>query len=106
MSFRVTARTVLQLGAELISSDEVAFYELIKNSIDTGSPKVQVDVIVRLPDEALKEVRGAGLGTNPKTLDRIRQAIDRTAPHHVTSVRPIQTSLEDVFIARLAEATP
>jgi hypothetical protein len=25
---------------------------------------------------------------------------------HVTSVRPIQTSLEDVFIARLAEATP
>jgi signal transduction histidine kinase len=82
MSFRVTARTVLQLGAELISSDEVAFYELIKNAIDAGSPKVQVDVVVRLPDEALKEVRReAGLGTTPKSLDRIRQAIDRTAPH-------------------------
>lgn len=29
--FRVSARTVLQLGAELISSDGITFYELIKN---------------------------------------------------------------------------
>lgn len=35
--FRVSARTVLELGAELISSDVIAFYELIKNSIDAGS---------------------------------------------------------------------
>jgi signal transduction histidine kinase len=37
MSFRITARTILQLGAELISSDEVALYELIKNAIDARS---------------------------------------------------------------------
>ncbi|MDH4555741.1 sensor histidine kinase [Pseudomonas sp. BN417] len=37
MSFRITARTILQLGAELISSDAVALYELIKNSIDAKS---------------------------------------------------------------------
>lgn len=36
MPFRVTARTILQLGAELISSDAVAFYELIKNAFDAG----------------------------------------------------------------------
>ena len=40
MSFKVSARTVLQLGAELISSDAVAFYELIKNSFDAHSPSV------------------------------------------------------------------
>ena len=37
MSFRVAARTLLHLGAELISSDAVAFYELIKNGFDAGS---------------------------------------------------------------------
>ena len=35
--FKVTARTVLELGSELISSDAIAFYELIKNVIDAGS---------------------------------------------------------------------
>lgn len=37
MSFKVAARTVLELGAELISSDAVAIYELVKNAIDAGS---------------------------------------------------------------------
>ena len=49
MPFRVTARTILQLGAELISSDAVAFYELIKNAFDAGSKRVTVRVIERLP---------------------------------------------------------
>jgi signal transduction histidine kinase len=50
MSFVITARTVLQLGAELISSDAVALYELIKNSIDARSDSgVQVDfeIVIR-----------------------------------------------------------
>lgn len=36
--FKVCARTILALGAELISSDIVAFYELIKNAFDAKSP--------------------------------------------------------------------
>ena len=36
--FKVCARTVLELGSELISSDVIAFYELIKNAFDAGSP--------------------------------------------------------------------
>ena len=35
--FKVTARTVLELGSELINSDAIAFYELIKNGIDAGT---------------------------------------------------------------------
>lgn len=35
--FRITARTVLELGSELISSDIIAFYELIKNGFDAGT---------------------------------------------------------------------
>lgn len=37
MVFKVSARTVLELGAELISSDIIAFYELIKNAFDARS---------------------------------------------------------------------
>ena len=36
--FKVSARTVLELGSELISSDIIAFYELAKNAIDAKSP--------------------------------------------------------------------
>ena len=49
MAFRVTARTLLQLGAELISSDAIAFYELIKNAFDAGSERVQLHVVIRIP---------------------------------------------------------
>ncbi len=55
--FRVSARTVLQLGAELISSDTIAFYELIKNAFDAGSPQVVIRVIARLPQAAIQEAK-------------------------------------------------
>lgn len=47
MSFKISARTILQLGAELISSDAVAIYELVKNSIDARS-KSGVDVLFEI----------------------------------------------------------
>ena len=42
--FRVAARTLIHLGAELISSDEIALYELIKNSFDARSPRVRIEL--------------------------------------------------------------
>lgn len=50
MVFRVNARTVLELGSELISSDIIAFYELIKNAFDAGSTTgavISFDVVLR-----------------------------------------------------------
>jgi hypothetical protein len=44
MAFRITARTLLELGAELIGSDAVALYELAKNSVDARSPVVRIRV--------------------------------------------------------------
>ena len=55
--FRVSARIILQLGGELISSDGIAFYELIKNAVDAGSKKVHVDVQMQLPLDAIQKVR-------------------------------------------------
>ncbi len=55
--FRISARTILQLGGELISSDGIAFYELIKNAVDAGSPDIAVDVVSRLPFDAIERAR-------------------------------------------------
>lgn len=49
--FRVSARTILQLGAELISSDAIAFYELVKNAFDAGSPRSDIDIVIRIPHD-------------------------------------------------------
>jgi HSP90 family molecular chaperone len=49
MAFKITARTLLHLGAELISSDAIALYELIKNAFDAGSTAgVHIEVNIRL----------------------------------------------------------
>lgn len=65
------ARTVLQLGAELISSDGIAFFELIKNAFDAGSPRVDIDVVVRLPYDSY--------ASHLSAIERERSA-NRTAP--------------------------
>jgi hypothetical protein len=47
--FKVAARAILELGAELISSDAVAIYELVKNAIDAQSPNgVSINFCVTL----------------------------------------------------------
>ncbi|MBJ9237169.1 sensor histidine kinase [Citrobacter koseri] len=46
--FRITARTVLELGSELISSDIIAFYELIKNGFDAQT-KSGVEIRFDIP---------------------------------------------------------
>lgn len=42
--FRIAARALRQLGAELITSDDVALNELIKNSFDALSPRVSIEI--------------------------------------------------------------
>lgn len=48
MAFKVAARMILELGAELISSDAVALYELVKNAIDAGSKWVSITMQIVL----------------------------------------------------------
>lgn len=48
MPFRVAARTILELGSELISSDAIALYELIKNSVDADSQWIAIHIQIVL----------------------------------------------------------
>ncbi len=48
--FKITARTVLELGSELISTDIIAFYELVKNAFDAKSKsgaEIQFHIVMR-----------------------------------------------------------
>jgi signal transduction histidine kinase len=79
MAFKIMARTLLELGAELISSDGVALYELIKNSVDAGSRRVRINFLSRVQRSqfnALLELADIGdsdLGTARRN---IRQALE------------------------------
>lgn len=57
MGMQFKARVLLELGAELISSDAVAIYELVKNGIDAKAKHVKVDVQVGLQNSAYRRIR-------------------------------------------------
>src|SRR4051794_20708693 len=69
MAFQVKARVLLELGAELISSDAIALYELIKNSIDAGAKKTEVSVVVTLKHSNYQRLK-ALLETGQKPINR------------------------------------
>ncbi len=73
--FKICARTVLELGAELISSDVIAFYELIKNAFDARSPtgaEIRFEVVLRRNDY-LKFRQKAAEGS--ADIDRLKSEI-------------------------------
>ena len=104
MGFRVAARTILQLGAELISSDSIALYELIKNAFDAGSEKgAVIRVHIAIPHHTVQylvnELRIAQQNDSQE-LEKLRRKIlsqiDQIPPH---------TSLPEIrHRARLAQS--
>jgi signal transduction histidine kinase len=57
MSIVFKARVLLELGAELISSDAVALYELIKNGIDAGSKGITIEVAIAMQPSAFQQLQ-------------------------------------------------
>jgi signal transduction histidine kinase len=44
ITFKIAARTLRHLGAELITSEEMALNELMKNAFDAMSPRVKIEI--------------------------------------------------------------
>ena len=78
--FRIAARAMRQLGAELITSDEMALYELIKNAFDAGSPRAMVAISAPADAGAVALVREqmihGGLSTKV-ALERLEKALSK-----------------------------
>lgn len=68
MAFKVKARVLLELGAELISSDGIALYELIKNAIDAKSESIDVRVQIALTSSGYRMLDHELDGPTPAAL--------------------------------------
>ncbi|OAX88984.1 hypothetical protein A7D16_08740 [Xanthomonas nasturtii] len=78
MAFKISARTILQLGSELISSDAVALYELIKNSIDARSKtgvSITFAIVIRESDYSHAIALADELGSDAQRMERVRSAL-------------------------------
>ncbi|TGQ19069.1 ATP-binding protein [Mesorhizobium sp. M00.F.Ca.ET.217.01.1.1] len=108
-SFKINARMLLELGAELISSDGIAVYELIKNSVDAGSStvKIQINNALRHPEyqsllEAIEEAPSTARvqplvsrirsALEDDIVDRARDLFESTVAAS-TSIRELRTAL-------------
>lgn len=57
MVFNVNARVLLELGGELISSDAIAIYELIKNAKDARSKEVAIRVSIAITKSGFESAK-------------------------------------------------
>jgi signal transduction histidine kinase len=89
MNFRIVARVISQLGAELISSDEIALYELVKNGFDAKSPTVEINIHYRVCNSVIRSLqepaiemgksRGFDNGCTPGIKDLIKKRLKEFA---------------------------
>ncbi len=106
MTFKFSARTLLELGKELISSDEIALYELIKNAVDAQSPRVEIFVNVQLCNsdyrEAIAQIREEGRSP-AEVRDSVRsKLIDPKSADSITILDELSgISQEEDFLNRL-----
>ena len=75
MRFKVAARTVLELGAELISSDAIAIYELVKNAFDAGSSNVRVVFSIVLKRSDYEKMRSDIVTGDYLNVDEVRREL-------------------------------
>ena len=106
MGFKFAARTILELGKELISSDEVALYELIKNAVDARSPRVEIIVNVQIRYSDYQEIVALAeeeKQTKSKLLHFVRSVlIDPDSANSTTLLDELQdASSTKQFLARL-----
>ena len=104
--FKICARTVLELGAELISSDVIAFYELIKNAFDADSPsgaEIRFEIALRRNDYLNFRHRAIeGLTELPRLKSDVVKALDPSAPEHsldriregISAVRDVESFVD------------
>ena len=104
MSFRFSARSLLALGQELISSDEVALYELIKNAVDAESSRVEIIVNVQLRGshyrEALQRVEE---GSSPSKVGDfiLRQLANPKSVDSITLLDELRSSSRKEYLDNL-----
>lgn len=88
--FVVSARTLIHLGAELISSDEVALNELVKNAFDADSPRVAIEFWLPVDHRAIEDATARVHAANDDDEDAegLDDAIEWAVAHSHERGRP------------------
>src|ERR1017187_298489 len=111
--FKVSARTILELGSELISSDIIALYELAKNGFDAktmNGVEIRFDVILRRnayltlarvaekPSATLQDLRE--ITQREFNADSPKALLDRAAAilQNVQSVPDFKSALNEIYL--------
>lgn len=98
--FRIAARALRQMGAELITSDDVALNELIKNAFDARSPRVSVEIQSFADLDALalleEQIRQKKV-TQQEAIERVDKAIapDLSVAQRSALIERLHAYLED-----------
>lgn len=94
--FKVSARTVLELGSELISSDIIAFYELIKNSFDAGTKNgVNISFNITLSKNEYSSLRNLILNGSMNlvgSISLIKDKLNANSKYHDEYISEIEKS--------------
>lgn len=99
--FSVAARTLVHLGAELITSDEVALNELIKNAFDAESERVKISFHIPVPLAAVQHAVAAIRAA--RTSGEIKAAIKAIRSEIETAVQGLPGGNErDALFEKLA----
>lgn len=83
MGIEFKARVLLELGAELISSDGIAIYELVKNAIDAKSATIQISIRIVLQHSSYQALSARLADMSPEAFDaeeftrQVSQRIER-----------------------------
>jgi signal transduction histidine kinase len=99
--FKVSARTVLELGSELISSDAIAFYELIKNGIDAGTDDgvtIRFNVVLARRDHLELQQRS-------KLIRKVLEEPEGVDNQEVVNEDYVPVDVKELFDELLAETT-
>jgi len=101
VKFSVAARTLIHLGAELITSDEVALNELIKNAFDAESERVKISFHIPVPQTVVEKAIAAIKAA--ESTDEINAAINafRADIEKTTNSLP-EGSEKDILFSKLA----
>ena len=108
VGFRVAARTIIELGAELISSDSIALYELIKNAYDANSTRAHISIqtVFRFSDlrDAEQRIVAVQLRVDRGEIDE-REALDSLRRGVISKIDGTATlELQEQFRETLREA--
>jgi signal transduction histidine kinase len=94
MAFKISARTILQLGAELISSDAVAFYELVKNAFDAGSEEVNIEIVIAYEFEEYRELMDVLRGPDAVRLEPLRKKMRSSIQDGIPNQARLRSAIE------------